>query len=92
MNREELTAKIAEEHELSKVASGKILKTVIDSIMDAVADGDVVSFPGFGSFKLNIRAARTGVNPATGAAIEIAATNVVKFTPGKEFKERLNAE
>ncbi|MNC98206.1 DNA-binding protein HU [compost metagenome] len=53
----------------------------------AVAKGDKVSLPGFGSFEKRARKARTARNPQTGAAIKIAATSVPAFKAGKEFKE-----
>ena len=47
---------------------------------------------GFGNFKVSERAARTGKNPATGEALEIAAATVAKFTPGKALKDAVNSK
>mgnify|MGYP003598200484 FL=1 len=77
---------IAESTELSKVASGKALDAVIETIVKAVAKGDGVSLVGFGSFKAAARAAREGKNPKTGEKIKIAATTVPKFSAGATFK------
>ena len=62
MNKSELIDAIAARTELSKVASGKALDAVIESIIQAVAKGDGVSLVGFGSFKAAARAAREGKN------------------------------
>ena len=86
MNKSELIDAIAARTDLSKVASGKALDAVIDTIVDAVAKGDGVSLVGFGSFKAAPRAAREGKNPKTGEKIKIAATTVPKFSAGATFK------
>ena len=86
MNKSELIDAIAAKTELSKVASGKALDAVIETIVQAVAKGDGVSLVGFGSFKAAARAAREGKNPKTGEKIKIAATTVPKFSAGATFK------
>ncbi len=86
MNKSELIDAIATKTELSKVASGKVLDAVIETIVQAVATGDGVSLVGFGSFKAAARAAREGKNPKTGEKIKIAATTVPKFSAGATFK------
>ena len=91
MNKSELIDAIAARTELSKVASGKALDAVIESIVEAVAKGDGVSLVGFGSFKAADRAAREGKNPKTGEKIKIAATTVPKFSAGATFKATVAA-
>ena len=91
MNKSELIDAIAESTELSKVASGKALDAVIETIVKAVAKGDGVSLVGFGSFKAAARAAREGKNPKTGEKIKIAATTVPKFSAGATFKAAVAA-
>jgi DNA-binding protein HU-beta len=71
---------------MSKPEAGRILETLLDAIVTRVKKGDAVTLPGFGSFKQHARAARNGVNPATGAKIKIAAAKLPKFTPGAAFK------
>ena len=91
MNKSELIDAIAARTELSKVASGKALDAVIESIVETVAKGDGVSLVGFGSFKAADRAAREGKNPKTGEKIKIAATTVPKFSAGATFKATVAA-
>jgi DNA-binding protein HU-beta len=71
----------------SKSQAETVLESTIEALTEALMDGESVVFTGFGSFKVVERAARKGRNPRTGEEIEIAATKVVKFTPGKTLKE-----
>ena len=89
MNKTELIESIATGADLSKAAAGRALETAIEAITQAVAQGDTVTLVGFGSFKPVKRAARTGKNPATGAALKIAAKTVPKFLAGNTFKDRV---
>ncbi len=91
MNRLELVAKVAEKHGLSKAEAARILSTITEEIINAVKNDDALTLVGFGTFKKQVRPARTGRNPATGATIKIAETNVPKFVPGSAFKSALNA-
>ncbi len=91
MNKSELIDAIAEKTELSKVASGKALDAVLETIVQAVAKGDAISLVGFGSFKAAARAAREGKNPKTGEKIKIPATTVPKFSAGASFKAAVAA-
>lgn len=86
MNRSDLIATLASKNDLTKVAAGQVLDTLIDTIQTAVKKGDAVQLVGFGTFKASKRAARTGKNPSTGAPLKIAASTVPKFVPGAKFK------
>jgi len=86
MNKAELIEHLATKHDLTKAEAGRILNTLTDAIVGTVKKGGTVALPGFGSFKQHARAARNGVNPATGAKIKIAAVKLPKFTPGSAFK------
>ena len=86
MNKAELIEVLATQHTLSKAEAGRILATVLDTVVTTVKKGGAVTLPGFGSFKQHARAARNGVNPGTGDKIKIAAVKLPKFTPGTAFK------
>ena len=75
MNKTELIKKIAEKTGLSQAAS----KEALDAIQGALKKGDSVQLIGFGTFSVQKRAARTGKNPMTGAAIKIPAKKVAKW-------------
>ena len=90
MNKTELVAAVAEKAALSKKDAEKAVGAVVDTITAALADGDKVQLVGFGTFEVRERAARTGKNPRTGAAIKIAASKVPAFKAGKALKEIVN--
>lgn len=92
MNKSELVEKVAQEANLTKADTERAINAAIDTIINALARGDSVTLVGFGTFKASSRAARTGVNPKTGEKLQIAATNVPRFTPGQGFKAALNAK
>lgn len=92
MNRIELVATIAAKHELSKAEAGRVLGTVLESIVNTVQKGGIVSLVGFGTFRQTSRAARTGRNPQTGDNVKIPAAKVPKFTAGTAFKAAVDAK
>lgn len=91
MNKSDLANIIAADYDLPKAKAGAIVDAITGRIASEVAAGNTVTLVGFGTFKASQRAARDGRNPATGEAIKIAASTVPKFTPGKEFKDIVNA-
>ena len=82
MNKTELINAVAAKAEISKKDADKALAAVIASIEEALVKGEKVQLIGFGTFEVKERAARTGHNPKTGAAIEIAAAKVPSFKAG----------
>ena len=90
MNKQELIETVAAKVEMSKSAIEETINTVLNTISQEVAAGNTVQLVGFGSFSRGKRAARTGRNPQTGEAIEIAAAKTVKFSAGKAFKDAVN--
>ena len=86
MNRAELVEFLASKNDLTKAAAAAVLESFIESVQTAVKKGDAVQLVGFGTFKSAKRAARTGKNPSTGAALKIPASTVPKFVPGAKFK------
>lgn len=87
MTKTELVAKIAEGAGLTKVQSEGALNSFIKEITAAIKAGDKVTLVGFGTFSSVTRAARTGRNPQTGKALNIAAKTNGKFTPGQALKD-----
>ncbi|MDJ0562376.1 MAG: HU family DNA-binding protein, partial [Microcystis sp. M49629_WE12] len=66
-----------------------VLTAAIETIIEAVSEGDKVTLVGFGSFEARERQAREGRNPKTGDKMEIPATRVPAFSAGKLFKDRV---
>ena len=87
MNKTELVAAVAQKAELSKKDAEKAVAAVTAAITDALCAGDKVQLVGFGTFNVKERAARTGRNPQTGAALEIKASKVPSFKAGKGLKD-----
>ena len=89
MNKTELVEKIAAGAGISKVDAKKALDATVAAIKDALVAGEKVSLIGFGTFSVNERPAREGINPATKEKITIAAKKVAKFKPGAELADAL---
>ena len=90
MNRKELIEAILKNKEvnhMTKKDADTFLTTMLDVVKKTVKKGDDVSLIGFGTFSKVRRAARTGVNPATGEKIKIKAKTLPKFRPGKAWKD-----
>ena len=90
MNKTQLIDFIAEKADLSKAQAKAALEATLEGVTGALKEGDQVQLIGFGTFKVNNRAARTGRNPKTGDEIQIAAANVPAFVAGKALKESVN--
>ena len=86
MNKQELIALIAEEHNMTKVKAHRIVDSIFDNIVKAVARGETFQAIGLGTFKAVKRDAHQSRNPRTGETIQVTAKVVPKFAPGKAFK------
>lgn len=92
MNKTELVDMLADKADMTKADSGRILDAFIDVVTSTLQEGEQVVLPGFGTFSVGNRAARTGRNPQTGETIEIKAARVAKFKVGKSLKEAVQAD
>ena len=90
MNKAELITSMAEKSQLTNNDAESALKAFIDSVQEALENGDKVQLIGFGTFETRERAAREGRNPRTKETITIPASTVPVFKAGKEFKDRVN--
>ena len=90
MNKNEFIDRVADMADMSKSDAARAVDAVFDAISEALKNGDDVRLVGFGTFSAAKRAAREGRNPRTGETIQIAASIVPKFSPGKGLKEALN--
>ncbi len=90
MNRKDLIESVLSDKSLShltKKDADNFVGTLLETIKKTVKKGEDVSLVGFGTFTKAKRAARMGVNPATGEKIKIKAKTLPKFRPGKAWKE-----
>jgi DNA-binding protein HU-beta len=91
VNKSELIEHIATQADISKAAASRSLEALIGAVKKTLKKGDSVTITGFGTFTAPKRAARTGRNPRTGAAVDVAEKAVPFFRAGKELREKLNA-
>lgn len=89
MNKGELVDRISQKATVTKKQADAVLSAAIETIMEAVSDGDKVTLVGFGSFERRDRKEREGRNPKTGEKMSIPATKVPAFSAGKLFKEKV---
>lgn len=91
MNKTDLVAKVQELAELeSKAAAERAVSAVLEALTAGLKSDSTVALVGFGTFDVKERKARTGVNPATGEKIKIAASKTVGFKAGKALKDEFN--
>lgn len=87
MTKDQVIEAVAAKCGCSKKQTEECVEAVLDSITKALQKGDKVMFTGFGAFVVSNRKARQGVNPKTGAKLQIPAMKVPKFRAGKALKE-----
>ena len=86
-SKQDLVNAVAERTDLSKKDSTAVVDTILDEIKEILANGDKLQLIGFGNFEVRTRSARKGRNPQTGETIEIPASQVPAFKPGKALKD-----
>jgi DNA-binding protein HU-alpha len=90
MRKPDLAAFIADKADISTEKAQQVMAAILDEITNALSRDDSVGLVGFGTFEKRCRQARSGKNPRTGAAIDIAASNTVGFKPGKALRDALD--
>lgn len=93
MNKQEIINNISEEHGITKVAAKAIFEQVFSDIATAIQtkkNDNKIQIPGFGSFRMDSREARTGRNPRTGESMKIPTKKVVKFKVSKTLSDKIN--
>jgi integration host factor subunit beta len=92
MTKSELIACLAERYpQLVAKDADFAVKTILDSISEALAIGQRIEIRGFGSFSLNSRPPRIGRNPKSGEKVMVPEKRAPHFKPGKELRERVDA-
>lgn len=92
MNKSDLVEAIAKRTGVSKTMTDSMIDAFIDSVTGCLKKGETVTLVGFGTFSQGKRAARTGRNPQTGAAIRIPAARTAKFSAGAKLKAAVNGK
>lgn len=91
MNKSDLISNVATKCGYTKKDTGAVVDTFVQTVIEAVANGDEVAIAGFGKFGVTERAARSGRNPLTGETIQIEASKSPKFKAASAFKNAVNA-
>lgn len=91
MNKSELIDAVAVSTDLPKASATRAVEAVMDIVAAELKSGGQVALVGFGTFVVKDRPARIGRNPKTGEAINIAASKVPAFKPGKALKDNINS-
>ena len=91
MNKSELGERLADRTGMTKAAAKHAVDGMFEVIAEALADGEDVRIPGFGTFGTRARPARTARNPRTGESMEIAASTAPTFKAGKPLRDAVNA-
>ena len=93
MIKSELVQKIADENpHLYQRDVERIVTTIFDTIINAMAEGNRVELRGFGAFSVKKRDARQGRNPRTGESVAVEEKHVPFFKAGKLLRDRLNGK
>lgn len=90
MNKTQLIDAVAAKGNLKKKDAEAAVSAAIEVIVDTLKAGEKVQIVGFGTFEVKERGARTGRNPQTGEAIQIAASKLPAFSAGKALKDAIN--
>ena len=90
MNRTELAQQVASRAGIDNNQAKKAVDAVVDSITETLSSGGEVAISGFGKFSVSDRAARQGVNPATGEKIQIKASKAATCSAASGLKNTLN--
>jgi DNA-binding protein HU-beta len=87
MTKADFVVKMVEKTGFTKADAEKAVNAFLETIAATLNSGDRVAFASFGTFEVVGRAARTGRNPQTGELIQVEASRVPKFRPGKGLKD-----
>ena len=90
MNKPDIVAAVARSSGISKTSADNAVDAIFSAITDALRKGEDVRLVGFGTFSTRRRAAHQGRNPRTGEAIQIPASTLPKFKPGRPLKDAVN--
>lgn len=91
MTKSELIERLIDLHPQLSVRDVELaVKTMLDHMTEALAEGERIEIRGFGSFSLHYRAPRMGRNPKTGESVPLPAKYVPHFKPGKELRDQVN--
>ena len=90
INKKDLIEIIAKEQDQLPYRDIELsVKTIIETMVNSLRQGERIEIRGFGSFSLRYRKPRIGRNPKSGQSVNIEERYVPHFKPGKNLKERV---
>jgi DNA-binding protein HU-beta len=89
MNQADLISRVAKKTKVSNAQAKEAVQDVLSAVQEALIKGERVRTT-LGTFTISKRGARMGINPKTGAKIEIKPSRGVRFKPSKTVKDKLN--
>lgn len=92
MNKKEFVEAMASKTGKSKVESAEFVDAFLDTVTEALGNGESVQFVGFGTFEVRERGARTSRNPRTGEPIQVPATKLPAFKVGSGLKNTVKGK
>ena len=92
MNKSELIEALAEKTNMPIREAGSITNTLIETMTNALVNGEAIEIRGFGSFVVKEYNSYTGRNPKTGQKIKVSPKKLPFFKVGKELRERVNSK
>jgi integration host factor subunit beta len=92
MTKAELVEKVADKIQLTKKQAETVVNILLNSITEALSEGDKVELRGFGSFRIRNRNPREGRNPKTGDTVQMPAKRVPFFKAGKELRDMVDSQ
>ena len=92
MTKAELVGKVADKIQLTKKQAETVVNILLNSITEALSEGDKVELRGFGSFRIRNRNPREGRNPKTGDTVQMPAKRVPFFKAGKELRDMVDSQ
>ena len=87
MTKRELVIEVAERLGYTQNEVSDVIQTTLDTITEALSEGNRLEIRNFGVFELKVRDARIGRNPRTGDTVPIDEKRVAVFKPGKALKD-----
>ncbi|PLX41190.1 MAG: integration host factor subunit alpha [Deltaproteobacteria bacterium] len=90
MTKSDIVEAVYQNVGFTKKRAAEVVNLILDTMKDALEDGDKVKISGFGNFEIRMKEARKGRNPQTGDEITISERRVLSFKPSQVLKDRLN--
>ncbi len=92
MTKSDIVEAVYQNVGFTKKRAAEVVNLILDTMKEALEDGDKVKISGFGNFEIRVKEARKGRNPQTGAEITISERQVLTFKPSQVLKDRLNSK